>query len=275
MQYNHQTIEKKWQKYWMEQKMFQTSGHNLKPKYYCLDMFPYPSAAGLHVGHIEGYTATDIISRFKRMQGFDVLHPMGWDAFGLPAEQYALATGKDPRSFTYQNIDNFKRQIIESGKGIDWDREFATADPAYFKWTQWIFKKMYEKGLAVLKDVEVNFCEGLGTVLANDEIELVDGKMVSERGQYPVVKKAMRQWVLRITEYADRLLEDLDLLDWPEHLKEMQKNWIGKSLGAMISFKIDGTNTSFDVYTTRPDTIYGATYCVLAPEHPPSQKDDQ
>lgn len=268
MQYNHQTIEKKWQKYWMEQKMFQTSSHNLKPKYYCLDMFPYPSAAGLHVGHIEGYTATDIISRFKRMQGFNVLHPMGWDAFGLPAEQYALATGKDPRSFTYQNIDNFKRQIIESGKGIDWDREFATADPAYFKWTQWIFKKMYEKGLAVLKDVEVNFCEGLGTVLANDEIELVDGKMVSERGQYPVVKKAMRQWVLRITEYADRLLEDLDLLDWPEHLKEMQKNWIGKSLGAMISFKIDGTNTSFDVFTTRPDTIYGATYCVLAPEHP-------
>ncbi len=268
MQYNHQTIEKKWQKYWMEQKMFQTSSHNLKPKYYVLDMFPYPSAAGLHVGHIEGYTATDIISRFKRMQGYNVLHPMGWDAFGLPAEQYALATGKDPRSFTYQNIDNFKRQIIESGKGIDWDREFATADPDYFKWTQWIFKKMYENGLAVLKDVEVNFCEGLGTVLANDEIELVEGKMVSERGNYPVVKKAMRQWVLRITEYADRLLEDLDLLDWPEHLKEMQRNWIGKSLGAMISFEIDGTNTKFDVFTTRPDTIYGATYCVLAPEHP-------
>ncbi|MEF3693150.1 MAG: leucine--tRNA ligase [Acholeplasmataceae bacterium] len=268
MQYHHQTIEKKWQKYWMEQKMFQTSSHNLKPKYYVLDMFPYPSAAGLHVGHIEGYTATDIISRFKRMQGYNVLHPMGWDAFGLPAEQYALATGKDPRSFTYQNIDNFKRQIIESGKGIDWDREFATADPQYFKWTQWIFKKMYENGLAVLKDVEVNWCEGLGTVLANDEIELVDGKMVSERGNYPVVKKAMRQWVLRITEYADRLLEDLDLLDWPEHLKEMQRNWIGKSLGAMISFEIDGTNTKFDVFTTRPDTIYGATYCVLAPEHP-------
>ncbi|MDY0339149.1 MAG: leucine--tRNA ligase [Acholeplasmataceae bacterium] len=268
MQYNHQAIEKKWQKYWMEQKMFQTSSHNLKPKYYVLDMFPYPSAAGLHVGHIEGYTATDIISRFKRMQGYNVLHPMGWDAFGLPAEQYALATGKDPRSFTYQNIENFKRQIIESGKGIDWDREFATADPQYFKWTQWIFKKMYEKGLAVLKDVEVNWCEGLGTVLANDEIELVDGKMVSERGNYPVVKKAMRQWVLRITEYADRLLEDLDLLDWPEHLKEMQRNWIGKSLGAMISFEIEGTQTKFDVFTTRPDTIYGATYCVLAPEHP-------
>ena len=268
MQYNHQAIEKKWQKYWMEQKMFQTSSHNLKPKYYVLDMFPYPSAAGLHVGHIEGYTATDIISRFKRMQGYNVLHPMGWDAFGLPAEQYALATGKDPRSFTYQNIENFKRQIIESGKGIDWDREFATADPQYFKWTQWIFKKMYEKGLAVLKDVEVNWCEGLGTVLANDEIELIDGKMVSERGNYPVVKKAMRQWVLRITEYADRLLEDLDLLDWPEHLKEMQRNWIGKSLGAMISFEIEGTQTKFDVFTTRPDTIYGATYCVLAPEHP-------
>ena len=268
MQYNHQAIEKKWQKYWMEQKMFQTSSHNLKPKYYVLDMFPYPSAAGLHVGHIEGYTATDIISRFKRMQGYNVLHPMGWDAFGLPAEQYALATGKDPRSFTYQNIENFKRQIIESGKGIDWDREFATADPQYFKWTQWIFKKMYENGLAVLKDVEVNWCEGLGTVLANDEIELIDGKMVSERGNYPVVKKAMRQWVLRITEYADRLLEDLDLLDWPEHLKEMQRNWIGKSLGAMISFEIEGTQTKFDVFTTRPDTIYGATYCVLAPEHP-------
>ena len=268
MQYDHKTIEKKWQTYWMEQNMFQTTNHNLKPKYYVLDMFPYPSAAGLHVGHIEGYTATDIVSRFKRMQGYNVLHPMGWDAFGLPAEQYALATGKDPRSFTYQNIDNFKRQIIESGKGIDWSREFATADPQYFKWTQWIFKKMYEKGLAVLKDVEVNWCEGLGTVLANDEIELVNGKMVSERGQYPVVKKAMRQWVLRITEYADRLLEDLDLLDWPEHLKEMQRNWIGKSIGAMISFQIDGLNSSFDVFTTRPDTIYGATYCVLAPEHP-------
>lgn len=268
MYYDYQQIEKKWQRYWFENKLFKTSEDRYKDKYYVLDMFPYPSAAGLHVGHIEGYTATDIISRFKRMQNFNVLHPMGWDAFGLPAEQYALSTGKDPRSFTYQNIENFKRQIIEAGKGIDWDREFATADPNYFKWTQWIFKKLYEHGLAVLKDVEVNFCEGLGTVLANDEIEIVDGKMVSERGQYPVVKKAMRQWVLRITAYADRLLEDLEELDWPEHLKEMQRNWIGKSIGAMMTFKVDQSDESFDVFTTRPDTIYGATYCVLAPEHP-------
>ncbi len=266
--YDYKEIEKKWQNYWHEHKLFKTQEDRFKEKYYVLDMFPYPSANGLHVGHIEGYTATDIISRFKRMQGYNVLHPMGWDAFGLPAEQYALSTGKDPREFTYQNIGNFKRQIIEAGKGIDWDREFATADPNYFKWTQWIFKKMYEKGLAVLKDVEVNWCEGLGTVLANDEIELVDGRMVSERGGYPVSKKAMRQWVLRITEYADRLLEDLDLVDWPEHLKEMQRNWIGKSDGAMMTFKVDQADQSFEVFTTRPDTIYGATYCVLAPEHP-------
>ena len=268
MYYDFGNIEKKWQSYWYENKLFKTQEDRLKEKFYVLDMFPYPSANGLHVGHIEGYTATDIISRFKRMQGYNVLHPMGWDAFGLPAEQYALQTGKDPRSFTYSNIQNFKRQIIESGKGIDWDREFATPDANYFKWTQWIFKKMYEHGLAVLKDVEVNWCEGLGTVLANDEIELVDGKMVSERGQYPVVKKAMRQWVLRITAYADRLLDDLETLDWPEHLKEMQRNWIGKSNGAMMTFKVDQSNQSFDIFTTRPDTIYGATYCVLAPEHP-------
>jgi leucyl-tRNA synthetase len=266
--YDYTTIEKKWQTHWYENKLFKTQKGRLKEKYYVLDMFPYPSAHGLHVGHIEGYTATDIVSRFKRMQGFNVLHPMGWDAFGLPAEQYALSTGKDPRSFTYQNIENFKRQIIESGKGIDWDREVATADPGYFKWTQWIFKKLYEHKLAVLKDIEVNWCEGLGTVLANDEIELVDGKMVSERGHYPVVKKAMRQWVLRITAYADRLLDDLEKLDWPEHLKEMQRNWIGKSVGTMMTFAVDGSNESFEVFTTRPDTIYGATYCVLAPEHP-------
>ncbi len=268
MHYNYKKIETKWQAYWLEHKLFKTSDDRFKDKYYVLDMFPYPSAAGLHVGHIEGYTATDIVSRFKRMQGYNVLHPMGWDAFGLPAEQYALATGKDPREFTYQNIDNFKRQIIAAGKGIDWDREFATADPIYFKWTQWIFKKMYEKGLAVLKDVEVNWCEGLGTVLANDEILVENGMMVSERGHYPVVKKAMRQWVLRITAYADRLLDSLDRLDWPENLKEMQRNWIGKSTGAMMTFKVDQSNASFDVFTTRPDTIYGATYCVLAPEHP-------
>ncbi len=266
--YDYKRIEKKWQTHWFEEKLFKTQEDKIKDKYYVLDMFPYPSAQGLHVGHIEGYTATDIINRYKRMQGYNVLHPMGWDAFGLPAEQYALSTGKDPRTFTYENIKNFKRQIIESGKGIDWDREFATADPAYFKWTQWIFKKMYEHDLAVLKDVEVNWCEGLGTVLANDEIEMVDGRMVSERGQYPVIKKAMRQWVLRITAYADRLLEDLDLLDWPEHLKDMQRNWIGKSDGAMMTFKVAQSAESFDVFTTRPDTIYGATYCVLAPEHP-------
>ncbi|MDX9692199.1 MAG: leucine--tRNA ligase [Acholeplasmataceae bacterium] len=268
MFYDYKKIEKKWQAHWYENKLFKTSEDRLKEKYYVLDMFPYPSAHGLHVGHIENYTATDIISRFKRMQGYNVLHPMGWDAFGLPAEQYALSTGKDPRSFTYQNIENFKRQIIESGKGVDWDRELATADPYYFKWTQWIFKKMYEHGLAVLKDVEVNWCEGLGTVLANDEIELVDGRMVSERGNYPVVKKAMRQWVLRITAYADRLLDDLDLIEWPENLKEMQRNWIGKSNGAMMKFKVDQSDETFEVFTTRPDTIYGATYCVLAPEHP-------
>ncbi|MFA5525820.1 MAG: leucine--tRNA ligase [Acholeplasmataceae bacterium] len=268
MNYDFNTIEKKWQSYWYEKKLFKTASDRFKEKYYVLDMFPYPSGDGLHVGHIEGYTATDIISRFKRMQNYNVLHPMGWDAFGLPAEQYALSTGNDPRAFTYKNIINFKRQVIESGKGIDWDREFATADPQYFKWTQWIFKKLYEHGLAVLKDVEVNWCEGLGTVLANDEIEIVDGKMVSERGNYPVVKKAMRQWVLRITAYADRLLEDLDELDWPEHLKEMQRNWIGKSSGAMMTFNVDESDQSFDVFTTRPDTIYGATYCVLAPEHP-------
>lgn len=268
MKYQFREIEKKWQKRWYDQKLFKTEDSNLKDKYYVMDMFPYPSAQGLHVGHIEGYTATDIISRFKRMKGYNVLHPMGWDAFGLPAEQYALQTGNDPRTFTYENIKNFKRQIIESGKGVDWDREFATSDSNIFKWTQWIFKKLYEHNLAVLKDVEVNWCEQLGTVLANDEILMVDGRMVSERGNYPVVKKAMRQWVLRITEYADRLLEDLDLLDWPENLKEMQRNWIGKSDGAMIAFKVAGSNKQFEVFTTRPDTIYGATYVVLAPEHP-------
>ncbi|MFA5560801.1 MAG: leucine--tRNA ligase [Acholeplasmataceae bacterium] len=268
MHYDFKKIEKKWQKHWHDEKLFKTHDDRLKEKYYILDMFPYPSAAGLHVGHIEGYTASDIISRLKRMQGYNVLHPMGWDAFGLPAEQYALATGNDPRTFTYQNIANFKRQIIESGKGIDWDREFATADPDYFKWTQWIFKKMYEEGLAVLKDVEVNWCENLGTVLANDEIEIINGMMVSERGHHPVVKRAMRQWVLRITAYAERLLNDLDQLDWPESLKEMQRNWIGKSDGAMITFRIDQSKDRFEVFTTRPDTIYGATYCVLAPEHP-------
>ncbi len=266
--YDYQAIEKKWQKHWLDLKLFKTKTDRFHPKYYVLDMFPYPSASGLHVGHVEGYTATDIISRFKRMQGYNVLHPMGWDAFGLPAEQYAIATGKDPRTFTYQNIKNYKRQIIELGKGVDWDRELATADPEYYRWTQWIFKKFYENGLAVIKDVEVNWCEGLGTVLANDEIEIIDGQMVSERGHFPVVKKPMRQWVLKITDYAERLLQDLELLDWSESLKEMQRNWIGKSSGAMIDFEIAGTDAKFTAFTTRPDTLYGATYCVLSPEHP-------
>ena len=266
--YEFKNIEKKWQNHWLENKLFKTQEDPFKPTYYCLDMFPYPSADGLHVGHIEGYTASDIINRYKRMNGYNVLHPFGWDAFGLPAEQYALSTGKDPKDFTYKNIKNFKRQINEMGKGIDWDREFATSDTEFYKWTQWIFIKLYEKKLAVLKDVEVNFCEALGTVLSNDEIVIKDGKMYSERGDYPVYKKAMRQWVLRITEYADRLLEDLEELDWPENLKEMQRNWIGKSTGAMIKFNVKDQNKTFEIFTTRPDTIYGATYCVLAPEHP-------
>ena len=266
--YEFKNIEKKWQSHWLENKLFKTQEDPFKPTYYCLDMFPYPSADGLHVGHIEGYTASDIINRYKRMNGYNVLHPFGWDAFGLPAEQYALSTGKDPKDFTYKNIKNFKRQINEMGKGIDWDREYATSDTEFYKWTQWIFIKLYENKLAVLKDVEVNFCEALGTVLSNDEIVIKDGKMYSERGDYPVYKKAMRQWVLRITEYADRLLEDLEELDWPENLKEMQRNWIGKSTGAMVKFSVKNQNKAFEIFTTRPDTIYGATYCVLAPEHP-------
>jgi leucyl-tRNA synthetase len=268
MEYNFSAIEKKWQTYWFNHKTFRTENDQIKPTYYVMNMFPYPSAHGLHVGHIESYTATDIMSRFKRMQGYNVLHPMGWDAFGLPAEQYALQTGNDPKDFTYKNIQNFKRQIIEAGIGIDWDREFATADSDYYKWTQWIFIQLFKHGLAERRDVEVNWCEGLGTVLANDEIEIKDGVMVSERGHYPVSKKAMKQWVLKITKFADRLLEDLDLLDWPEHIKEMQRNWIGKSVGAKITFKVAHSDISFDVFTTRPDTLYGATYAVLAPENP-------
>jgi len=268
MAYDFKTVEKKWQKYWLDNKTFKTEKDKIKPKYYVLNMFPYPSADGLHVGHIESYAATDIMSRFKRMQGYNVLHPMGWDAFGLPAEQYALQTGNDPRDFTYKNISNFKRQVISAGIGIDWDREFATSDKDFYKWTQWIFTKLFEEGLAERKEVEVNFCEGLGTVLANDEIEIVDGKMVSERGGYPVVKKKMQQWVLKITEYADRLLSDLDLLDWPDNIKEMQKNWIGRSEGAVIDFDVYQMDYNFSVFTTRADTLFGATYCVLAPEHP-------
>lgn len=263
MVYNHRVIERKWQKYWDENKTFKTLDNHTKEKFYALDMFPYPSGAGLHVGHPEGYTATDILSRYKRANGYNVLHPMGWDAFGLPAEQYALDTGNDPREFTKQNIDTFRRQIKELGFSYDWDREVNTTDPNYYKWTQWIFKKLYEKGLAYVDEVPVNWCPALGTVLSNEEV--IDGK--SERGGHPVERRPMRQWVLKITEYAEQLLQDLDILDWPESLKAMQRNWIGKSVGAEIDFKIEGTDESFTVFTTRADTVFGVSYCVLAPEH--------
>jgi leucyl-tRNA synthetase len=268
MSFNHREIEKKWQQYWEENKTFKTREDEGKKKFYALDMFPYPSGAGLHVGHPEGYTATDILARMKRMQGYNVLHPMGWDAFGLPAEQYALDTGNDPAEFTQKNIDNFRRQIKSLGFSYDWDREINTTDPNYYKWTQWIFLKLYEKGLAYIDEVPVNWCPALGTVLANEEV--IDGK--SERGGHPVIRKPMRQWMLRITAYADRLLEDLDELDWPENIKEMQRNWIGRSEGAEITFDIDGHDETFTVFTTRPDTLFGATYAVLAPEHPLVEK---
>lgn len=263
MVYNHRVIEKKWQKYWDENKTFKTLDDHTKEKFYALDMFPYPSGAGLHVGHPEGYTATDILSRYKRANGYNVLHPMGWDAFGLPAEQYALDTGHDPRDFTKTNIDTFRRQIKELGFSYDWDREVNTTDPKYYKWTQWIFKKLYEKGLAYVDEVPVNWCPALGTVLSNEEV--IDGK--SERGGHPVERRPMRQWVLKITEYAEQLIDDLDILDWPESLKAMQRNWIGKSVGAEIDFKIEGTDKVFTVFTTRADTVFGVSYCVLAPEH--------
>ncbi len=264
MAFDHKTIEKKWQNYWLSNKTFQTDSQSDKEKFYALDMFPYPSGAGLHVGHPEGYTATDILSRMKRMQGFEVLHPIGWDAFGLPAEQYALDTGNDPEEFTEQNIQTFRRQIQELGFSYDWDREVNTTDPHYYKWTQWIFLKLYEKGLAYIDEVAVNWCPALGTVLANEEV--IDGK--SERGSHPVERRPMKQWMLKITAYADRLLDDLEELDWPESIKDMQRNWIGKSEGAEVTFDIEGHSLSFDVFTTRPDTLFGATYAVLAPEHP-------
>ena len=266
MSFNHLEIEKKWQKYWEDNKTFKATKSD-KPKFYALDMFPYPSGAGLHVGHPEGYTATDIVSRMKKMQGYNVMHPMGFDAFGLPAEQYAINTGNDPCDFTQKNIETFKKQLKSLGLAYDWDRELATCDPKYYKWTQWIFTKLYEKGLAEIKNIEVNWCDGLGTVLANEEVLNVDGKMVSERGSFPVVKRPMKQWVLKITEYADRLLQDLDELDWPDSVKDMQRNWIGKSIGASVDFKVANTNEQFTVFTTRADTLYGATYCVLSPEH--------
>ncbi|WP_188067799.1 leucine--tRNA ligase [Brevibacillus brevis] len=263
MVFSHRNVEKKWQHYWEQNKTFKTSEDEGKKKFYALDMFPYPSGAGLHVGHPEGYTATDILSRMKRMQGYNVLHPMGWDAFGLPAEQYALDTGNDPAEFTEHNINTFRRQIKSLGFSYDWDREINTTDPHYYKWTQWIFTKLYEHGLAYIDEVAVNWCPALGTVLANEEV--IDGK--SERGGHPVERRPMKQWVLKITAYAERLLADLDELDWPESIKEMQRNWIGRSEGAEVTFGIEGHDESFTVFTTRPDTLYGATYAVLAPEH--------
>lgn len=260
--YDHKKVEKKWQKYWAANNTFVTHEKEDQPKFYALDMFPYPSGQGLHVGHPEGYTATDILSRMKRAQGFNVLHPMGWDAFGLPAEQYALDTGNDPAEFTEKNIQTFKRQINALGFSYDWNREINTTDPEYYKWTQWIFTKMYEKGLAYEAEVPVNWVPELGTVIANEEV--IDGK--SERGGYDVIRKPMRQWMLKITAYADRLLDDLELVDWPESIKEMQRNWIGRSVGANVTFKVAGTDKDFTVFTTRPDTLFGATYAVLAPE---------
>ncbi len=263
--YNHIEIEKKWQKYWEDNKTFKTLVNDFsKPKYYALDMFPYPSGVGLHAGHPEGYTATDVVSRMKRMQGFNVLHPMGYDSFGLPAEQYAIKTGNNPSIFTEENIKTFRRQLKSLGFSYDWDREVSTSDPSYYKWTQWIFKNLFQDGLAKCIDMPVNWCEELGTVLSNDEV--IDGK--SERGGYPVIRKNMRQWVIDIPKYAEKLLSGLDNLDWPESTKEMQRNWIGKSIGAEINFKINNSCESFTVFTTRCDTLFGATYCVLSPEHP-------
>lgn len=265
MAYPFRKIEKKWQEHWEKNKTFATPNKidKSKPKYYVLDMYPYPSGSGLHVGHPEGYTATDIIARYKRLKGFNVLHPMGWDAFGLPAEQYAIETGTHPKITTEKNINYFREQLKSIGFSYDWDREVDTTDPGYYKWTQWIFLQLYNRGLAYLADVPVNWCPALGTVLANEEV--IDGK--SERGGHPVYRRPMRQWMLKITAYAERLLDDLDDLDWPESTKEMQRNWIGKSEGAEVDFKVSGHNEAIRVFTTRPDTLFGATYMVLSPEH--------
>ena len=263
-QYNHLEVEPKWQKYWEDNGTFKTDVWDFsKPKFYALDMFPYPSGVGLHVGHPEGYTATDIVVRMKKMQGYNVLHPMGFDSFGLPAEQYAINTGNHPGGFTEKNIETFRGQLKNLGFAYDWDRQLSTSDPKFYKWTQWIFKQLFNDGLARCVEMPVNWCEELGTVLANDEI--IDGK--SERGGFPVVRKNMRQWVIDIPKYAERLLEGLNTIDWPESTKEMQRNWIGKSVGAHVDFKVANTQEKFTVFTTRCDTLFGATYCVLSPEH--------
>jgi len=264
LSYNHKSIESKWQKFWLENQTFKSEDvSSSKPKYYVLDMFPYPSGAGLHVGHALGYVATDIVARYKRMKGFNVLHPMGWDAFGLPAEQYAIKTGTHPKVTTQQNVENFKKQINSLGFSYDWSREINTTDPGYYKWTQWIFMQLFNKGLAFEQEVAVNWCPELKAVLANEEV--VNGK--SDIGGHPVIRLPMKQWILKITDYAESLLEGLDDLDWPENIKELQKNWIGRSEGVELGFKIDGSNDLINVYTTRPDTLFGASYMVLAPEH--------
>ncbi len=262
--YDHQRIEQKWQKYWEDRQTFKVDVDLKKPKYYVLDMFPYPSGAGLHVGHVTGYTATDILARYKRQKGFNVLHPMGWDSFGLPAEQYAIKTGTHPAITTEANITTYRRQLKSLGFSYDWSREVATSDPFYYKWTQWIFTKLFEKGLAYEAEMQVNFCPALGTVLANEEVE--NGK--SKEGGYPIERRPLRQWILKITAYAERLLTDLELVDWPDHLKKLQTNWIGKSVGAKITFKEKSTSEPITVFTTCPDTLFGVTYLVLAPEHP-------
>ncbi|MBW2240637.1 MAG: leucine--tRNA ligase [Deltaproteobacteria bacterium] len=268
MAYEPKTIEARWQRYWLENETFRCEVDPSRPKYYVLDMFPYPSGQGLHVGHPKGYISTDAIARYKRMRGFNVLHPMGWDAFGLPAEQHAVETGTHPAITTQRNIDTYRRQLRSLGLSYDWSREIDTTDPRYVRWTQWIFQKLHERGLAYEAEVAVNWCSALGTVLANEEV--IDGK--SERGGHPVVRMPMRQWMLRITEYAERLLADLDDLDWPERIKRMQVEWIGRSEGARVSFPIVDGDKTIEVFTTRPDTLFGATYMVLAPEHPLVQK---
>ncbi|KIU24215.1 leucine--tRNA ligase [Weissella cibaria] len=265
MAYQHKEVEKKWQRFWEENQTFKTSSDHSKEKFFAMDMFPFPSGQGLHVGHPEGYTATDIVSRMKRMQGFNVLHPMGFDAFGLPTEEYAIKTGEDPRVVTAKNVKNFRRQMKTLGLSYDWSREVNTTDPKYYKWTQWIFEQLYKQGLAYEDEIMVNWAPDYngGTVVANEEI--IDGK--TERGGFPVYRVPMRQWALKITAYADRLLEDLDDVDWPDAIKEQQRNWIGRSIGASVNFKVKDSDAEVEVFTTRADTLFGATYLVLSPEH--------
>src|SRR5580700_7224680 len=264
IKYDHQRIEEKWQRIWEDRALFKATIDLSKPKYYILDMFPYPSGAGLHVGHVTGYTATDILARYKRQKGFNVLHPMGWDSFGLPAEQYAIRTGTHPFITTQQNINTYRRQLKRLGFSYDWNRELATSDPKYYKWTQWIFTKLYEKDLAYEAEVQVNFCPALGTVLANEEVE--EGR--SKEGGYPIERRPLRQWVLKITDYAEQLIQDLDLVDWPDHLKKLQIHWIGRSEGAKILFIEKTRGKPIPIFTTFPHTLFGATFIVLSPEHP-------